>query len=172
MAFSETVRRRFADTVQAHLDDAYRLARRLVGASEAEDVVQDAALKALRALETHAVANPRAWFLAIVRNAAFDALAKRGPIAAPSFDWECAEREIMDPNADIEAAMIAKQDGAAVLAALDALPPPFREALTLRDVNDLSYREIAQATNAQIGTVMSRLARARSMLAKALGSWP
>jgi RNA polymerase sigma factor (sigma-70 family) len=172
LAFSDSLRRRFADVVQAHLDDAWRLARRIVGEADAEDVVQEAALRALKALETQTVASPRAWFLAIVRNAALTALARRGAAGADPVDPDDLEDSIMDPSADIEAALIARQESARVLAAVDALPLALRETLTLRDLNDLSYREIAAATGAPMGTVMSRLARARAALAKTLGRTP
>jgi RNA polymerase sigma factor (sigma-70 family) len=170
LAFNRRARARFQTVVQAHLDDAYRLAKRLVGADDAEDVVQDAAIRALKALETVGVNQPRAWFLAIVRNAALTTLAKRGAKFEESGDGGAIEAEILDPNADVEAALIARQDAATVRAAIDALPLRLRETLVLRDMNDLSYREIADATRAPIGTVMSRLARARAALAKALGA--
>ena len=131
--------------------------------------MQEAAIRALKALEAAGVDKPRAWFLAIVRNSALTALAKRGAAPEEGGGDEAAEAEILDPDADIEAALIAKQDAATVRAAIDALPLRLRETLVLRDMNDLSYREIADATRAPIGTVMSRLARARAALAKSLG---
>ena len=169
MAFSANARARFQSVVPPNLDDAYRLAKRLVGAAEAEDVVQDAALRALKALEAGMVASPRAWFLAIVRNCALTALKARGARREESDDFGAVEAALMDPNADIEADLIAAQEGAIVRAAVDALPLFLRETLVLRDVNDLSYREIADALKTPIGTVMSRLARARAALAKTLG---
>jgi len=168
LVFSATARARFQSIVPPNLDDAYRLARRLVGEAEAEDVVQDSALRALKALEAGMVASPRAWFLAIVRNCALTALRARGARLEDSDDFGAIDA-IMDPHADIEADVIAAQEGAAVRAAVDALPPFLRETLVLRDVNDLSYREIADALKTPIGTVMSRLARARAALAKTLG---
>jgi len=169
LAFSANARARFHAIVPPNLDDAYRLAKRLVGEAEAEDVVQDAAIRALKALELTGVTNARAWFLAIVRNGALTTLARRGARLEEPEGLDAVEEYLMDPNADIEADLIARQDGAAVRAAVDALPVPLRETLVLRDVNDLSYREIADALKTPIGTVMSRLARARAALAKTLG---
>ena len=169
MVFTQGAREKFAYVVQAHLDDAYRLASRMVGAGEAEDVVQDAAIRALQALDGASLVNPRAWFLAIVRNCALTALGRRGPLVAGSDGLDAIEDEILDPNADIEAEVIARQDAKTVRAAIDALPIALRETLVLRDMNDLSYRDIAEATKSPIGTVMSRLARARAALAKSLG---
>ena len=171
---SEAARRRYQTIVPPYVDDAYALARWLSGSSaDAEDIVQEAALRALNALETAIVERPRAWFLRIVRNAALTWMAKNRPKAVVMVGGvdDLAAIETFDPAAgerSPEALLIAAEDGDRVRRAIVALPTPLREALVLREVNDLSYREIAEATATPIGTVMSRLARARVALAKTL----
>jgi RNA polymerase sigma-70 factor (ECF subfamily) len=172
---SETARRRFHEIVLPHLDDAYALARWLTGnASDAEDVAQDACMRALRALDTAPPEHPRAWLLAITRNTAYSWLAKNRPhallLVGGAEDAETASGAQTDPAPSPEAALISAADGAAVSAAIDALPIVFKESLVMREINGLSYREIAEATGVPVGTVMSRLARARSLLAQSLGA--
>jgi len=170
---SETARRRFAQDVLPHLDDAYSLARWLTGnATDAEDVAQEACLRALKALDGALVENPRAWLLSIVRNTAFTWLAKnRPPALAPSGEEERAQQ--IDPLESgpptPEEALIAQADRQSLAAAIEALPLAFKETLVMREINGLSYREIAETTGAPIGTVMSRLARARALLIATLG---
>src|ERR1700732_2616043 len=153
-----------------HLDDAYALARWLAGnGADAEDIVQEACLRALRGLDRYAGGNARAWLLAITRNTTFTWLARNRPQAvAISDEMETLPRS--DDAATREEALIAKADAAAIELAIAALPPPFKETLVLRDINGLSYREIAEITGVPLGTVMSRLARARGLLMTALGS--
>lgn len=175
---SEAARRRYQAIVPPHVDDAYALARWLSGnAADAEDIVQEAALRALNALETASVERPRAWFLRIVRNAALTWMAKNRSkaLAFAGGADDLAAIEPFDPAAEDgspEALLIAAEDGERVRRAIAALPPPLREALVLREVNGLAYREIAEATETPIGTVMSRLARARATLAKMLEEKP
>ena len=170
---SDRARERFGEVVLPHLDDAYGLARWLTGQrADAEDVVQEACLRALTALESTPIEQPRAWLLGIVRNSAFTWLAKNRPKALLVTDdnqvFETAARNgEAAPNA--EETLIAAADQAALHQAIAALPLPFREVLVMREINGLSYREIALAAGAPIGTIMSRLARARSILIKALG---
>lgn len=171
----EAARRRFAAVVVPHLDDAYSLARWLTSnGADAEDVVQEASLRAFRAIETFGDRNPRAWVLTIVRNCAYSWLAKNRPKAiVQGEDLEEAERTAVaksgaPPVADAEAEMIARQDGAALEKAVAALPVAFREVLVLREVQGLAYRDIADVMRLPIGTVMSRLARARDLLMKAM----
>lgn len=171
---SELARQRFAETVAPHLDDAYGLARWLTGSgTDAEDVVQEACIRALAALDGARVERARAWLLTIVRNTAFTWLAKNRPKALVlTDDWPALEAAAVkaSPGApDPEQALIAAADEAALEAAIDALPLGFREVVVLRDVNGLSYREIAAAIGAPIGTVMSRLARGRAHLLASLG---
>jgi RNA polymerase sigma-70 factor (ECF subfamily) len=171
----ESTRRRFAEMVLPHLDDAYGLARWLTGnGADAEDVVQDVCLRALASLDTAVVERPRAWLLSIVRNTAFTWLAKNRPgHVVLTDDTEALEAAAAaDPGAhapDPEEALIAAADQAALEAAIAALPTLFREVVIMRDVNGLSYREISVAIGAPQGTVMSRLARARALLVDRLG---
>jgi RNA polymerase sigma-70 factor (ECF subfamily) len=167
---------RFANVVMPHIDDAYRLARWLTGNStDAEDVVQDASLRAFRAIRGFAGGSARAWLLSIVRNTAYSWLRKNRPAAVVTIDdleaVELAQAKPGDPDTPTpEAALLAKIDAEQLRAAIAALPAPFRETLVLRDIEGLDYREIAQATEVPIGTVMSRLARARSRLAATLST--
>ena len=166
----------FRTVVMPHLDAAFNLARWLVAdATDAEDVVQDASLRAFRAIRGFAGGSARAWFLTIVRNSAYSWLRKnRSTTVVTVEDLEAVELSQTkpgDPNvATPEAALIAKVDAQALRAAIAALPTPFRETLVLRDIEGFDYREIAEATEVPIGTVMSRLARARRQLVVAIGA--
>ena len=175
---SERARKRFAEMALPHLDDAYCLARWLAGnRADAEDVVQEACLKALAAMDTAVVEQPRAWLLAIVRNTAFTWLRKNRPKTVLLTDdtalIESAAAKTADAAApNPEEALIAAADEAALTAAIENLPHLFREVVVMRDINGLSYREIAAATGAPVGTVMSRLARGRAALIETLGGRP
>jgi RNA polymerase sigma factor (sigma-70 family) len=166
--------RRFREIVPPLLDDAYTLAKWLSHSpTDAEDVVQEAALRALQALSTVSVDRPKPWFLAIVRNAAMTFIAhnrrKTVAYAGDMADLDALDsRQGDDAAPNPEQALIAHEDGERLRQAIASLPSPFLETLVMRDVNGLSYREIAEATDAPVGTVMSRLARARSLLAKIL----
>ena len=166
---------RFASIVMPHIDDAYRLAHWLTGnRTDAEDVVQDASLRAFRAIRGFAGGSARAWVLSIVRNSAYSWLHKNRPAAVVTVEdleaVELAHANPGDPHAETpEAAFIAKIDAEQLSAAIAALPTPFRETLVLRDIEGLDYREIAEATEVPIGTVMSRLARARQRLTATIG---
>ena len=153
----------FAGVVMPHLDAAYNLAYWLTrNRTDAEDVVQDASLRAFRGIRGFAGGSARSWVLRIVRNSAYSWLHKNHPSAVITV--EDLDKP-SDPDAKTpEAAVIANADAEHLRAAIAALPTPFRETLVLRDIEGLDYREIAQATEVPIGTVMSRLARARSML--------
>ena len=165
---------RFRDTVLPLLDDAYSLAKWLSHSpTDAEDIVQDAALRALQALSSVSVDRPKPWFLAIVRNAALTFMArnrrKTVAYAGDMTDLDALDlREGDDGAPSPEQALIAQEDGERLRQAIASLPSPFLEPLVMRDVNGLSYREIAEATETPVGTVMSRLARARATLAKIL----
>ena len=169
---------RFARVVLPHLPAAYALARSLTrNPSDAEDVVQEACLRAYRAIGNTAVANGRAWLLTIVHNTAYTWLRKNRPAAIIAVDnLEAAEQmQTASPGVDSEtpeAAVIARTDGVRLEAAIQELPALFREVLALREVEGLSYREIAEVTGVPIGTVMSRLARARERLIAAIGRNP
>ena len=167
---------RFRSVVMPHIDEAYRLAHWLTGnRTDAEDVVQDASMRALRAIRNYAGGSARSWVLSIVRNTAYSWLRKNRPAAVVTVeDLEAVELEQANPGDrdgdNPEAALIAKADADQLRAAIAALPTAFRETLVLRDIEGLDYREIAQATEVPIGTVMSRLARARNRLIAALTS--
>jgi RNA polymerase sigma factor (sigma-70 family) len=178
-AVSRADNTRFANVVLPHLDDAYALARWLLGnRADAEDVVQDACVRALRGISGFSGAHGRAWTLAIVRNAAYDWLRKNRPAAIVAVDdLEKVERLSSRDDAlvapapdDPEAALIARADEERLQAAIEDLPTAFRETLVLRDVQGLGYREIAEITGVPMGTVMSRLARARDRLIEMLGA--
>jgi RNA polymerase sigma factor (sigma-70 family) len=159
----------FAMVVMPHLDDAYALARWLTGnGTDAEDIVQEASLRALRGLDRYAGGNARAWFLAITRNTTFTWLARNRPKALVATE-DIEALAATDGAASPEEALIAKASAAELELAIGALPPPFKETLVLRDITGLSYREIAEITSVPLGTVMSRLARARGLLMAALG---
>jgi RNA polymerase sigma factor (sigma-70 family) len=166
--------RRFREIVPPLLDDAYSLAKWLSQSpTDAEDIVQDAALRALQALSTMSVDRPKPWFLAIVRNAAMTFMA-RNRRKTVAFAGDMADLDALDLRhghdaaPDPEQELIAHEDGERLRQAIANLPSPLLETLVMRDVNGLSYRDIAEATEAPLGTVMSRLARARSLLAKTL----
>jgi RNA polymerase sigma-70 factor (ECF subfamily) len=165
---------RFRAIVLPYIDEAYRLARWLTAnGTDAEDVVQDASLRAFRGIRSYAGGNPRAWLLSIVRNTAYSWLRKNRPAAIVSVDdLEAVEIEhaTFDENRDDtpETSLIAKIDAEQLRTAIADLPAPFRETLVLRDIEGLDYREIAEATEVPIGTVMSRLARARRRLTETL----
>lgn len=152
-----------------HLDAAYTLARFLMrNEHDAEDVVQEAALRAFRFFENFRGENSRAWFLKIVRNTSFTVMKKNRPAEMNvEFDEEehGGQVPVMDPGISIDRA----QDRQTVRAAIEQLAPEFREAITLRELEGASYKEIADIAGVPIGTVMSRLARARHQLQTILG---
>lgn len=168
---------RFSQVVLPHLGDALALARWLTGsATDAEDVVQDACMKAYAGIDGYAGGNARAWLLTIVRNAAYTWLARNRPRAVVAVgdlgdldDMSAGRRDQSLDSDGPEASLIAKADQAALATAIAALPQPFRETLVLRDIAGLSYRDIAVMLDVPIGTVMSRLARARGQLMSDLG---
>ncbi len=169
---SERARRRFLEIFAPHLDDAYTLAKWLAGnGTDAEDIVQEAAIRALSALERAEVGHPKAWTLAVVRNTALTWLARKRP-GALAFVGDIDDLEALDFSFDAapnpEDALIAEQTGARVRDAIAALPSPLKETLVMREINDLGYKEIGAATGVPLGTVMSRLARARAAIARAL----
>ena len=160
----------FARLALPHLDAAYNLARWLLrDPVAAEDVVQEAMLRGLTYFGSFRGTNPRAWLLQIVRNAAHDRLAagaraREVPLITGDEEGETAVNEPADPADDPETALSRRQDRAALAAALAALPAELRECLVLRELEELSYRDIARVTGVPLGTVMSRLWRARRAL--------
>lgn len=154
---------------EENLDAAYNLGRWLLGnEQDAADAVHDAFVRATRSAHTYAGGNARAWWLAIVRNCCLAALKTRRR-EVPGVAVETIVDAGIDAAAnDVESAAQAEQRSRAIERQLRALPVEFREALILREVEDLSYREIADVLDVPIGTVMSRLSRGRALLQKAL----
>ncbi len=156
---------RFEQTVLPHLDAAYNLSRWLTGSeADAEDVTQEACLRALQFFATHHGPNTRAWLLAIVRNTCRTWLEKyrscevRG--ALPDDDTLAALSSDLNP----ESLAIRRADRELVRQAIEELPLEYREAVVLRELEGLSYKEIAEVVEVPLGTVMSRLSRARERL--------
>jgi RNA polymerase sigma-70 factor (ECF subfamily) len=152
----------FEQIVMPHLDAAYNLARWLAGNDhDAEDIVQDACVRAYRFLEGYRGVNDRAWLLTIVRNTAYSWFKKNRPQAVVSLDKdEFAEI----PDESTPAAFAHTADAGVLRTALESLPTEFREALVLRELEGLSYKEISEVADVPVGTVMSRLSRARRLL--------
>jgi len=155
--------------VLPHLDDAYTLARYLVRDShDAEDATQEAMLKALRHIDQCRADNARPWLFAIVRNTCHTLLRRHEGIAeGVSFDETLHSDE--GETAQPDAIVIRAADQEAVKGALAALPLPVRDVVVLRELQGLSYKEIAEVADVPIGTVMSRLGRARERLESLLG---
>jgi RNA polymerase sigma factor (sigma-70 family) len=166
----------FDRVVLPHLDAAFRLARWLTrDHSVAEDIVQDSCVRALQYLPTFRGGDGRAWLLQIVRNAAYTRLQTLGvAVETSSIDFyeentdEPRGPEMVEPHPGPEAVLEKQQEIARLEAAVASLPVELRECLLLREMEELSYREIAQITGQPIGTVMSRLWRARRALARTL----
>jgi len=158
--------RRFNQCVLPHLDAAYNLARWLTGnVSDAQDVTQEALLRAFRFVDGFHGSDARAWLLTIVRHAAYSWLERHRPqqlAAVPETALDAAEQSgAIEPAPSPENVLNDQHTHALLLELMNELPLPFREVLVLREVEELSYREIAAVTDLPIGTVMSRLARAR-----------
>lgn len=155
----------FEQIVMPHLDAAYNLARWLAGNDhDAEDIAQEASLRAFRFLSGFRGGNSRSWLLTIVRNTAFTWLKQNRPQAIVSIGDE-ELLEIEDPTAlTLHSSALHHADRDVLRAALEQLPMEFREVLILRELEGLSYKEISEVADAPIGTVMSRLARARKNL--------
>jgi RNA polymerase sigma-70 factor (ECF subfamily) len=154
----------FERLVMVHLDAGYNLARWLThDVRDAEDVVQDACLRAMKYMDTLHAEDGRAWFLTIVRRAFYDWLARNRP-ALLVRDDESAIEALADEADNPEQALARKSERLALAEAVAALPLPFREVIVLRELEDLSYKEIARIADVPVGTVMSRLSRARRLL--------
>jgi RNA polymerase sigma factor (sigma-70 family) len=149
-----------------HLDAAFNLARWLTGnAADAEDVVQDAYLRAFRYLDTFGGTNFRVWLLTIVRNSFLDWL-KDTRSGQQLFQPAPADLDWTDPNPSPETMLLDRVDSETLSTLVAQLPLEYREMLILREIEDLSYKEIAAAIGIPAGTVMSRLSRARLALRK------
>lgn len=163
----------FDTLILPHLDGAYNLARFLTrDPAMSDDVVQDAVLRAFRNFDQFRGDSPRAWLFAIVRNCCRSALSNQSAAGLRLVqETEPAEAGSDSNGADNpEQALIRASDAAMVRAMVEALPEPFRETIVLRDLEELSYREIAQVTGVAMGTVMSRISRGRALLAEQLSA--
>jgi RNA polymerase sigma-70 factor, ECF subfamily len=162
--------RRFRDAALPHLDDVYSLARYMLrNGADAEDAVQECYLRALRHFDTYRGPAMKPWLFAILRNVCRSEFVRRSGVA---IDGQAEEDEDAVPlwqEAPLspETDMLRQWDAATIRRLVAELPDLFREAIVLREINDLSYGEIADVVGVPIGTVMSRLARARSLLRKA-----
>jgi RNA polymerase sigma-70 factor (ECF subfamily) len=158
--------RSFEQAVLPHLDAAYNLARWLIRSpADAEDVVQEACLRALRFFDGFRGGDSRAWLLKIVRNTCYSWVKKNRPIElSGEFDEAVHSSEVV--GEDAEAELVSRAESERVRTALKTLPVAFREVLVLREIEELSYNEIADVIGTPVGTVMSRLARARDELRK------
>jgi RNA polymerase sigma-70 factor (ECF subfamily) len=160
---------RFRAAALPYLDDVYSLARYLLrDAHDAEDAVQECYLRAFRHFGTFRGGPIKPWLLAILRNVCRAEYARRNAsLVVASGEDDAAEQTSeglwSDPPSP-EAETLRRFDAAAVQALIARLPEPFRETLVLREINDLSYREIADVIGMPVGTVMSRLARGRALL--------
>jgi RNA polymerase sigma-70 factor (ECF subfamily) len=164
--------RRFREAALPHLDDVYTLARYLLrNASDAEDAVQECYLRALKHFDSYRGPAMKPWLFAILRNVCRAEYARRASAQAAAIDDtpEAADQAPLwrEQQETPEAEMIRERDASAIRRMVDALAEPFKETFVLREINNLSYREIAEAVGAPVGTVMSRLARARAMLRSA-----
>lgn len=159
----------FREVMLPHMDAAYNFARYLArDPSGAEDIVQDAFLRAFRSFDSYRGESAKAWLFAIVRNCFYNWIAAnrdRVSISSQASD----EAQAIDEDTP-EVILMRRNAADSVRAMIENLPEPFRETIVLRELEELSYKEIARLTAVPIGTVMSRLARARQMLAALLMS--
>ncbi len=158
----------FEQVVMPHLDAAYNLARWLVrNTHDAEDIVQESYLRAFKFFGGYQGGDARAWVLKIVRNTSYSFLEKNRPAdVAEEFDEKIHTDGVERPDA--EAALLQSDDRRMLREALDELPVNFREVLVLRELEGMSYKEIAEVMGTPVGTVMSGLARGRARLRERL----
>jgi RNA polymerase sigma factor (sigma-70 family) len=164
--------RRFRDAALPHLDDAYTLARYLLrDATDAEDAVQECYLRAFKHFDSYRGPAMKPWLFAILRNVCRAEFARRASAPTGAVE-DAADNEEQTPlwheaQETPETQMLRRWDADTIRRLVTALAEPFREAFVLREINNLSYREIADVAEVPVGTVMSRLARARAMLRSA-----
>jgi RNA polymerase sigma factor (sigma-70 family) len=159
----------FENDFLPHLDAAYNLARWLTrNDQDAEDVVQEACLRAFRFFGGFRGGNTRAWLLKIVRNTCYTQLQKNRPQELATFDEKIHSEN--DDSMNPETLLLRSADSQLLRQALEELPVNFREVLVLRELEGLSYKEIAEVSNVRLGTVMSSLSRARERLRQSLTS--
>jgi len=170
----DTKTQQFEARVLPHLDAAYNLARWLLKDDDgARDAVQDAYLRAFRFFDHLRGEEARPWLLAIVRNTCYSLLGKRRQLGEQvefdeERDSEFAERSAEAHGVDPATALLRKIEKARIDEAIERLPSVYREVIVLRELEELAYEEIAQVANVPVGTVMSRLSRARAMLRASL----
>jgi RNA polymerase sigma factor (sigma-70 family) len=158
----------FEDAVLPHLDAAFNYARWLTkNDADAEDVVQDACVRAIRFFSSLRGDDPRAWLFAIVRNTWYSRVSRRSQVTE-SHASTLEPDELRDVSLDPEERLLQQYAVARVRSALEQLPVDFREVIVLREIEGMSYKEIAAIVSAPIGTVMSRLSRARDRLTSLL----
>jgi RNA polymerase sigma-70 factor (ECF subfamily) len=169
--------RRFETATLMHLPAAHNLARWLLrDAQQAEDAVQEAYLRALRFFDDMRGDDAKPWLMAIVRNTCYDCMRERRRLGDPIEFDETGDSERAGPasaswtDASVDPAVLWEKHalGGRVNAAIEALPPAFREVIVLRELEDMSYEDIARVACIPLGTVMSRLSRARTLLREAL----
>ena len=164
--------RRFRDAALPYLDDVYTLARYLLrDPADAEDAVQECFLRALKHFDTYRGPAMKPWLFAILRNVCRAEFARRAS-APTGIDEDAPETAEQAPlwhetPETPEAQILRERDASAIRRMVEALAEPFKETFVLREINHLSYREIADVAEVPVGTVMSRLARARAMLRSA-----
>ena len=157
----------FDTVVVPHLDAGYRLARWLVrDEHDAEDVVQEASLRAFRYFRTFVGGDGRAWFLRIVRNTCYGW--RRHGYQPPTDSFDEEQHSSARPQSDPETLLLQTDDATSIARALSSLPDHFHQLLVLRELEGLSYRELSDVVGIPMGTVMSRLSRAREALRNAL----
>jgi RNA polymerase sigma-70 factor (ECF subfamily) len=157
--------------LMVHLNSAYNLARYLMrDETEAEDAVQSAYVRAIRHFNTLRMGDGRAWLLTIVRNCCYDRLRKLG-VATQSTDFNEAVHSGQAQSPDPETALLQAERTELVRRSLDELPAEYREVLILRELEQLSYQEIGDIVGIPVGTVMSRLSRARQRLHRKLSAY-
>lgn len=163
-------RSHFETTVLIHLDAAFNLARWLIDdEAAAEDAVQDACIRAQRFFASLSGPNAKAWFMAIVRNTCLDILRERKVRRIEDEYQEETHGQLFEADRETpEQAASRASEARWVRAAIDALPIEFREVIVLRELEDMSYKEISAIVKVPMGTVMSRLARGRDLLAQRL----
>ena len=161
--------RRFHEAALPHLNDVYMLARYLMrNLDDAEDAVQECCLRGLRYFDSYRGPAMKPWLLAILRNVFMSEFARRGkqePLTESADDRSDEQMAVwQESQASPEGVLIRQHEDATIRRLVAALPSPFREVIVLREMNELSYKEIAAVESVPVGTVMSRLARARAML--------
>jgi len=156
---------RFEKLVMPHLGAGYNLARWLArDGHDAEDIVQDACMRALKYIDSLNRGDARAWFLTIVRHAFYDGGERNRPAEIARDDGSAIESAVDHGAPDPEQTALRRSDAKVLAEAIAELPLAFREVLILREMEELSYKEIARVADIPVGTVMSRLARARGLL--------